>query len=50
MTGYKYHLYQTPPGWIGLLGTDRGLSRLSLKPAPQEVLEELVKACALDPF
>ncbi len=41
MTGYKYHLYETPPGWIALLGTDRGLSRLSLKPTPQEALEEL---------
>jgi len=39
--GYKYHLYQTPPGWIGLLGAERGLSRLSLKPTPQEALEEL---------
>ncbi len=41
MTGYKYHLYQVTPGWIGLLGTERGLSRLSLKPTPQEALEEL---------
>ena len=41
MKGYKYHFYQTPPGWIGLLGAGRGLSRLSLKPTPQEALEEL---------
>ena len=41
MTRYRYHLYQASPGWIGLLGTSRGLSRLSLKPTPQEALEEL---------
>ncbi len=51
MTGYHYHLYQTPTGWIGLLGTDKGLMRLSLKPTPQEVLEELgpkVEGATLD--
>lgn len=37
----KYHLFESPIGWIGLLGTKRGLRRLSLKPTPQEVCEEL---------
>jgi methylated-DNA-[protein]-cysteine S-methyltransferase len=33
-------------GWIGLLGTEGGLRRLSLKPTPQEVCEDL--GAALD--
>jgi hypothetical protein len=38
---YQYHLFESPLGWIGLLGTGNGLRRLSLKPTPQEALEEL---------
>jgi methylated-DNA-[protein]-cysteine S-methyltransferase len=41
MTMLKYHLFESPIGWIGLLGTERGLRRLILKPTPQEVCEEL---------
>ena len=41
MTQYKYHLFQSPVGWIALLGNEKGLRRLSLKPAPQEAIEEL---------
>lgn len=41
MTKYKYHLFQSPLGWIALLGSDKGLRRLSLKPALQEALEGL---------
>ena len=41
MTEQRYSLFQFPLGWVGLLGTDRGLLRLSFKPNPQEVLEEL---------
>jgi methylated-DNA-[protein]-cysteine S-methyltransferase len=37
----KYHLFESPIGWIGLLGTERGLRRLILKPTPQEVCVEL---------
>lgn len=37
----KSHLFESPMGWIGLLGTERGLRRLCLKPTPQEVYEEL---------
>jgi methylated-DNA-[protein]-cysteine S-methyltransferase len=38
---YQYHLFESPLGWIGLLGAGNGLRRLSLKPTPQEALEEL---------
>ena len=38
---YKHHLFQTDVGWIALLGTESGLRRLSLKPTPQEALDEL---------
>lgn len=38
---YKHHLFQTEVGWIALLGTENGLRRLSLKPTPQEALDEL---------
>ena len=41
MTRLKYHLFESPVGWIGLLGTRQGLRRLSLKPTPQEVFQEL---------
>jgi methylated-DNA-[protein]-cysteine S-methyltransferase len=42
----RYHLFESPMGWIGLLGTEGGLQRLSLKPTPQEVCEDL--GAALD--
>ncbi len=41
MSGFKYHLFQLPVGWVALLGGERGLRRLSLKPTPQEAMEEL---------
>ena len=41
MSQCRYHLFESPLGWIGLLGTGKGLRRLSLKPTPQEALEEL---------
>ena len=41
MTGLKYHLHQLPTGWIGLVAGDKGLRRASLKPTPQEVMEDL---------
>ena len=37
----KYHLFESSIGWVGLLGSNRGLQRLSLKPTPPEVIEEL---------
>ena len=41
MSQWSYDLFETPVGWIGLLASDRGLRRLSLKPTPQEAMEEL---------
>ena len=41
MSRYQYRLFQLPLGWVGLLGTDKGLRRLSFKPTPQEALEGL---------
>jgi len=41
MSRYSYHLFLSPLGWVGLLGTHKGLSRLTVKPTPQEALEEL---------
>lgn len=38
---YNYDLFQSPFGWIGLLGSEKGLRRLSLKPKFQEALEAL---------
>ncbi len=37
----SYHLFESEMGWVGLLGSPKGLRRLSLKPTPQEALEEL---------
>ncbi len=41
MSGLKFHIQQFPTGWVGLIGSERGLRRASLKPTPQEVLEDL---------
>ncbi len=41
MSTYKYHIQELPTGWIGLVGGEGGLRRASLKPTPQEVLEDL---------
>ena len=41
MTSLKYHIHQLPTGWIGLVAGDKGLRRASLKPTPQEVMEDL---------
>ena len=41
MNASKYHIVEKPLGWIGLLGTDRGLRRLSLKASPREALDNL---------
>ena len=42
MKGDKYHLGKRPMGWIGVLAGEKGLKRASLKPSPQEAVEELV--------
>ena len=41
MNANKMHLHQLPSGWVGLVAGDKGLRRLSLKPTPQEVLDDL---------
>ena len=41
MSGYKYHIQELPAGWIGLVASDDGLRRATLKPTPEEVLEDL---------
>ena len=41
MKGDKYHLVKLPMGWMVLLAGDNGLKRASLKPSPQDALEDL---------
>ena len=41
MNAHKYHIVEQPMGWMGFLGTDRGLRRLSLKTSPQDALDSL---------
>lgn len=41
MTTLKYHIQQLPAGWIGLVAGENGLRRATLKPTPQEVMEDL---------
>lgn len=45
-----YCLRQCPVGWLALLGTDRGLRRVSLQPEPGEALAGLGESaqCAVD--
>jgi len=39
--GDKYHLVELPMGWMVLLAGEDGLKRASLKPSPQDALEDL---------
>ena len=41
MKGDKYHLVELPMGWMILLAGEGGLKRASLKPSPQEAIEDL---------
>ena len=41
MKGDKYHLVELPIGWMVLLAGEDGLKRASLKPSPEEALEDL---------
>ena len=41
MTGDSYHLIELPMGWMALLGGKDGLRRASLKPTPQEAIEDM---------
>ena len=52
VSSFKYHLFELPVGWVGLIGSDRGLRRVSLKPSPQEAMEGLgddLKGATNDP-
>ena len=35
---FRHHVFESPFGWIGLLGSSKGLRRLSLRPDFQEAL------------
>jgi methylated-DNA-[protein]-cysteine S-methyltransferase len=41
MVRFKYDLFETPIGWIGLLASDKGLRKCALKPTPDQVMTEL---------
>ena len=41
MKGDKYHLLELPMGWMVLLAGSNGLKRASLKPRPEEAVEDL---------
>jgi methylated-DNA-[protein]-cysteine S-methyltransferase len=41
MKGDSYHLIELPMGWMVLLAGEDGLKRASLKPTPQEAMEDL---------
>ena len=41
MRGNSYHLEELSMGWMALLAGEDGLKRASLKPSPQEALEDL---------
>ncbi len=41
MIRYKHTIFPSDHGWIGLVGSDQGLCRLSMKPTPEETLEDL---------
>ena len=41
MSRLHYHIFQTPMGWVGLLGTAKGLRLLCVQPTPEAALERL---------
>ena len=41
MKNYKHCIFPGPHGWIGMVGSEDGLCRLSMKTTPDEVLEDL---------
>jgi len=41
LNGDRYHLVELPMGWMVLLGGEDGLKRASLKPTPQEAIEDM---------
>ena len=41
MSRHRYYMFQSSIGWVVLLGSERGLKRLSLKPDPEEAMERI---------
>ena len=41
MADHRYYMFQCSVGWVVLLGSEKGLRRLSLKPTPEEAIEEI---------
>ena len=41
MAGLRYFMFECPVGWVVLLGSEKGLKRLSLKPSPEEAIDDL---------
>ena len=41
MAGQRYYTFQCSVGWVVLLSSGKGLRRLSLKPTPEEAMEEI---------
>ena len=41
MSQARYHIFQSPIGWVGMVRETGGLKRLSLKPTVEEVLEDM---------
>ncbi|MCH7713140.1 MAG: methylated-DNA--[protein]-cysteine S-methyltransferase [Chloroflexi bacterium] len=39
----RYYMFQCAVGWVVFLGSEKGLTRLSLKPTPEEAMEEAMK-------
>ncbi len=46
MKTFNHCIYPGPHGWIGMVGSRDGLIRLSMKPTPEAVLEDLGEALA----
>ena len=41
MRPLNYDIFQTDLGWVGIIASELGIQRLSLRPSPQQVTEEL---------
>lgn len=41
MSQARYHIFESPMGWVGMVRETEGLKRLSLKPTVEEVLEDM---------
>ncbi len=41
MNELKRCVFPSPHGWVGIVGSDRGIAQLTLKPTPEETLESL---------